>query len=225
MNKLNILVVDDNPIHQEAARLQLGAIHNLTVVGTYGEALEFLQAKCDYEKARSLLEDKLGPRKSDLSNEEYSIRYDREGHLQNECATWSPAFDIVLADLLMPSSGWIEKLTQGSPHRGAELPIGIFLGLLAARGGVKKVAVFTDSNHHAHPASVCMDAFNPGGEHVPFGFPVGGSTLYLCNGRGFVDTCSPQDITRPLSYEEYQDRTDTVSVKNWKKLLDYVLSH
>lgn len=40
--KLEVLVVEDNPIHQESAREQLGTEHNLTVVGSFDDAKDLL---------------------------------------------------------------------------------------------------------------------------------------------------------------------------------------
>jgi CheY-like chemotaxis protein len=45
--KLDILVVEDNPLHQESAR-RLLADHNLTLVGTFDEAADFLNGSSNY---------------------------------------------------------------------------------------------------------------------------------------------------------------------------------
>jgi len=67
-------------------------------------------------------------------------------------------FDMVLVDLLMPASGRAQG-DKGQQYVGEEMPVGIFLALLAAKQGAKHVAVFTDSDHHSHqrqPASISL---------------------------------------------------------------------
>lgn len=111
-------------------------------------------------------------------------------------------FEAVLVDLLMPASH--QKLGgSGEKFGGQEMPVGIFLALLAAKNGAKYVAVFTDSSHHDHPASACFDAFNPS-EDRPDAFTVEGARMLLCNGWGFLN-----QNEKPMT-------------KNWGRLLDYL---
>ena len=112
-------------------------------------------------------------------------------------------FETVLVDLLMPASR--QKLgTRGEQFGGQEMPIGIFLALLAAKNGAKYVAVFTDSSHHDHPASACFDAFNKEGESRPAAFAVEGARMLLCNGWWFLN-----QNEQPMS-------------KDWGKLFNYL---
>src|SRR3989344_1047378 len=95
-------------------------------------------------------------------------------------------FEAVLVDLLMPASrqklgNAAQKRFMGQGFVCQEMPIGIFLALLAAKNGAKYVAVFTDSSHHDHPASACFDAFNKEGESRPAAFAVEGARMLLCN--------------------------------------------
>lgn len=108
-------------------------------------------------------------------------------------------FDVVLVDLLMPASGQNQGY-DGKQFVGQEMPVGIFLALLAAKNGAKYVAVFTDSGHHDHPASACFDAFNGGGLN-PKPLMIEGAQLFLCNNPNWVED----------------------GIKDWKKLLDYML--
>ncbi len=156
MERMKILVIDDSPVHQEAARRQLGTDHDLTVVGYYSKGQELL---CGwYEPGR----------------------------------TWDTGinrppqkFDIVLCDLLMPASG-CRLGSEGRKYDGQEMPVGIFLALLAAKNGcAKSVALFTDSSHHDHPASACLDDFNES-ESKPTAFTVGGVRVLLTNNRSWV---------------------------------------
>ena len=104
------------------------------------------------------------------------------------------------------------------------MPVVIFIGLLAAvKGRAKHVAVFTDSSHHAHPASACFDVFNAG-ETDPTPFMIEGSKVLLSNTRNWIGQFDPNDLSKALEYADYSKRTDTVSAKNWAALLDYLLA-
>ncbi|MDO8515706.1 MAG: response regulator [bacterium] len=165
---MKILVVDDNSVHQDAAKAQLKD-HDLTVIESYAKAEELLRKACEYE--------------------------------------------VVLVDLLMPASERLQG--EGMRYVGQEMPIGIFLALLAAKGGAKYVAVFTDSNRHAHPASACVDAFtcsSPSGLSEPKRFIVEKATMILSNTQYWID--------RSFS----DDGSTYISVKNWSKLLDFLLA-
>jgi len=134
------------------------------------------------------------------------------------------AFDVVLVDLLMPASRQ-QQGNRGSCFVGKEMPVGIFLGLLAAvKNGAKYVAVFTDSSHHDHPASACFDVFNCG-ETYPTPFAVEGAQMLLSNTRNWVREFRPDDLATPLAYEDYDKVPDKVRAKNWRRLLDYLLDN
>jgi CheY-like chemotaxis protein len=130
-------------------------------------------------------------------------------------------FDAVLVDLLMPASNESQG-PEGYEHVGKEMPVGIFLALLAAQKGAKYVAVLTDSSHHDHPASACFDAFNKH-EGSPTPFMVAGAKVILCNDRNLVCRYDPSNLAEPLEYDQYKDRSDTVRAKDWKSLLDLLL--
>jgi CheY-like chemotaxis protein len=97
-------------------------------------------------------------------------------------------FDVVLVDLLMPAS--LNNQANESKHANKEMPVGIFLALLAAKNGARYVAVFTDVSHHDHPASACMDAFNLNEEN-PTPFKVGDAKFLLCNKREWLKAMLP----------------------------------
>jgi len=218
---MRILVFDDNQTHRAAAQAQLKD-HDLTVVGTYDEAQELLTPQFDYEKASAILKGQFGdfnPYRSD--DEAKKAEYFAAQKVANEQATTYPNFDIVLTDLLVPAS----RQAQGSMELvGKEMPVGIFIGLVAAvRARAKYVAVFTDSDHHSHPASACFDVFNhDGGESDPTAFMVEGSKVLLSNTRDWVNKYDPQDLSKALEYKEYSKRSDTVRAKNWAALLAYL---
>lgn len=156
MEKLNILVIEDSAVHQQAAREQL-ADHNLTVVGSYDEGQEWLTPYGDLccKKARDF----------------------RQGGMSDEDA-WAQAlklfqWDVVLIDLMLPASG--QALSHEHRHlAGQEMPIGTTLAFLALKRGVKMVAVVTDTNHHDNPASAALDVMSGS-------FSVGDARMYLEN--------------------------------------------
>jgi hypothetical protein len=73
---------------------------------------------------------------------------------------------------------------------------------------VKHVAVFTDSNHHDHPASACFDYFQRSYDRLPKAISVEKSKLMLCNYCNWV---------------EWVDGNSNVTVKRWDSLLKYLL--
>lgn len=201
---MKILVFDDNKINRDAAQAQLKD-HDLTVVGTYDEAQELLIGKVDSWK----FEEFLG---KGLSAKEAKEKATRRTH-----------FDVVLSDLLVPASAQ-KQGPKGGKYVGEEMPVGIFIGLLAAiRAGAKYVAVFTDSDHHSHPASACFDAFNYSGESSPVAFTVEGSKVLLSNTRNWVRQFSARNLSKALGDEEKGKRSNTVHAKNWRALLEYLL--
>lgn len=147
-------------------------------------------------------------------------------------------FDVVLVDLLLPASG-DKQGPEGSKFVGQEMPIGIFLALLAAKNGAKRVAIHSDSDHHAHPASACMNAFSrcsresngetywSHDEQEPRPFEVAGAKIILSNNRNWVTNVNPNNLTEKVEYSFATGRAvlgEHVRVKNWKGVLDYLLT-
>lgn len=144
--KMNILVVDDSVNHQKTAKQVLGAKYNLTVVGSYDEALELLAQKRDREKF-ALLRDQY----KEQGVEDYFEKAKAESLL--------PYWDVVLCDLLMPA-GSNAQGSKGLKYVGQEMPVGWSFAITAALRGAKYVAVVTDMNHHDHPASAMLDSMS-----------------------------------------------------------------
>lgn len=218
---MRILVFDDSVMNQEAARAQLKD-HDLTVVGTYDEAQKLLEPGVDYDLMDEILREQFGDFVPWNSNDEHKkAEYTKAKEEAEDEAFNRPNFDVVLTDLLVPAS----SQEQSTPEFiGKEMPVGIFIGLMAAvRARAKHVAVFTDSNHHAHPASACFDVFNyEHDENRPMAFMVDDSKVLLSNTRNWVETFDPADLSKALGYEEYKE--NVVSAKNWGKLLEYLLT-
>jgi len=102
-------------------------------------------------------------------------------------------YDAVLVDLLMPPSKfWMECLGGGNARAfdgKNDMPIGIFLALLAAlNGGVKYVGMLTDMNHHQHPAAACVNNLNGGqwGEGEPRPHMIGNAKVVFSNNRSWI---------------------------------------
>lgn len=156
MEKLNILVIEDSAVHQQAAREQL-AEHNLTVVGSYDEGQEWLTPYGDLycKKACEF-------RKAGMSDEDASVQ-----------ALKLFRWDVVLIDLMLPASD--QKLCSEYQHlAGQEMPLGTTLAFLALKRGVKRVAVVTDTNHHDNPASAALDVMGSS-------FSIGDARVYIEN--------------------------------------------
>ncbi len=144
-------------------------------------------------------------------------------------------YDVVLCDLLMPASAALLG-NRGMSYAGQEMPVGIFLVLYAAiKNGAKCIGLLTDSNHHAHPASACLDAFNAS-EAEPTPFMVGECRVLLTNNRGWINAYERGgDPVKPFGhndlYEICKDKPDPEVfreehfdwVKSWHLMLDYLL--
>ncbi|MEI7425988.1 MAG: hypothetical protein WCK16_03645 [Candidatus Moraniibacteriota bacterium] len=219
---MKILVFDDNKTNREAAKAQLKG-HDLTVVGTYDEARKMLGPRIDHSKVDANLKSQFGYSKQRYGDKD-EWKYCKARVLAEIAETKDPDFDIILADLLVPGSSHMMSSVVEDEFIEEEMPVGIFIGLLAAvKTCVKIVAVFTDSDHHSHPASACFDSFNES-ESSPTPFVVNGSKVFLVNNRQWIGHFDPKDLSNELEYEEYDKRSDTVRAKKWDALLKYLLS-
>lgn len=235
---MKILVFDDNATHRAAAKAQLKD-HDLTVVGTYDEAQELLTPQFDYKKASAIIKGQFGDfNPYDSDNEVMKVEYIAAIKVANEQATTYPDFDVVLTDLLVPASSQSQG-NKGRAFVGQESPVGIFIGLLAAiKGRAKYAAVFTDSNHHEHPASACFDVFNEG-EGSPTPFTVNGCRVIMSNTRNWVGDFDPNDLSKRVAvyndlpdnmspnqrHREWTAQGKIVSAKDWAALLDYLVNY
>lgn len=130
------------------------------------------------------------------------------------------AFEAVLVDLLMPppSTEWDE-----------EMPIGIFLVLLAAKNGARYVALFTDKNHHEHPGSACLDAFNAC-EGSPTPFQLGATKMLLTNNTShWIGSFREGHLSAAMEHmeayrAEQSDRERIVKAKRWDEVLRYLMN-
>jgi CheY-like chemotaxis protein len=165
---LNILVVDDEPMHRRSAEILLKG-HRLTIVSSYDEAKETLTSHTDYKKEQELqpgLLEKAGLSRDfnpyqgnkDASDADKG-KYHDACKAAREAATTHPNFDVVLVDLMMAASRSAQG-GEGMQYVGKQMPVGTFLILLALHAGVKNIGMVTDMNHHHHPASAALDPIN-----------------------------------------------------------------
>ena len=226
---MKILVFDDSLTNAKAAAAQLKD-HDVKVVLTYDEAQVLVAPRLDLAKYKQIMEGKGYTNPTSIPDyfecrgkplEE--VRVERKE--AREAATVYPDFDVVLTDLLVPASEQSQGGDSMGRYVGEEMPVGVFIALLAAKHGAKYVAVFTDSSHHSHPASACFDAFNVGGgEQAPVALNVGDCKVFFVNNRVWVNQFDPSDLGTPFTSEQCAGRTDTVRAKNWKALLDYIVT-
>lgn len=216
---MRILVIDDKDVNLSAAKAQLKD-HNLTVVDSYEAGEKMFRVEYDQTKVTKILSQSgIINRYPHGSDPEY-WRAEQEAKQQSIIPF---GFDVVLIDLLMPASGENQN-EEGLRFVGQEMPIGIFLALLAAKRGAKYIAVFTDSDHHSHPASACFDAFNPNGANEPSSFTVEGAKVLLSNTRGWVNHFQPGNFTEEMDSEWDFKNKPFVRAKNWRKLLNYLMA-
>ena len=117
----------------------------------------------------------------------------------------NPKFDAMLTDLMLPGPG---GAAGGTKFVGEEMPIGTLLALIAIFHGVQYIGILTDTNHHDHPASSCLDFFSVSAFYykervAPKLGKIGESTICLTK-RRFV-------------------RHDVVK-KNWGEFLEFIIN-
>jgi len=203
---MRILVIDDNQTHLDAAVAQLGDEHEVVVASSYDKGRDQLAPEVDYTKVRELCDGGMSMAEA-----------------KKAAATPEISFDVVLCDLLMPASRH-QQGPDGARFVGQEMPIGIFLAILAAKNGVGHVGLLTDSDHHSHPASACLDAIS-GHATSPKRFSIESATVCLANNPNWVDKFDPSDLSKPLDFDDwYQKNRETVNAKCWDKLLNWLLT-
>ena len=161
----------------------------------------------NYDDARKLIS-----KNATVDRKEWKVTYKR------------PDFDVALIDLFLPSSA-NHLMGEGLMFTGEQMPVGIFLALLAAQNMFPYVAVFTNHNHHRHPASACIDDLNPLDQMEPSILNMNSSKLMMANSAEWLDQRDPNDLSRTIDIQEKINREDLVEVKNWQIALDYLLEH
>ena len=226
---MRILVIDDSSVNLEAARTQLAG-HEVVMASSYDLGRDLLtgSGKCIREKVLDLLWSRgiERPKKPEWHLFESNEKWEEAQKAYDEaerawlftysaCAKEISCFEVVLCDLMMPPSQEEIKEELRGGLFGKEMPVGIFLALAAAARGAKYVGLLTDSSHHDHPASACLDAFHPvDGESKPKPFTLNGAKVILSNNRNWI-----------IGGEYDHDPANKGKrVKNWAALLDYLLN-
>jgi len=209
-NSLKILVIDDTEIQREAAKVQLKD-HDLTIVGDYDAAADLLHPKWDDWSCRYRHED--------------NIPYEQK---KTEWEAHNPGFDVVLTDLMMPPGH--DNLGSDTHAKFAvdQMPVGMFLAMMAACKGVKFVGIVSDTNHHVHPAGAAL-ARLPASD----GIQVGDARMYFAHcytEQVLKEDLSPfksrcEGVVNDEWQRNYQwEKENAIYVKSWKKVLDLLLA-
>ena len=160
---MKILLVDDEPRHQESAKRLLGETHDLTIVTDPDTAVAKLRPQYDEAKEAELLCAAGFPEGFNLRDksvsEEQRGRYWAERNKAHIASRLPFPYEVVLLDLLMPATrtamgGVGERLV------GQLMPYGYSLALYAIQQGAPRVGILTDMNHHHHPMSAALDPLN-----------------------------------------------------------------
>jgi CheY-like chemotaxis protein len=90
----------------------------------------------------------------DSANDVLVGKYDWETR-----TTYKKEFNVVLTDLLFPQGRGAMQGYEGLMLKNEPMAFGFPLVLIAARQGVKHIAIVTDMNHHQHPMAYTFDFF------------------------------------------------------------------
>ncbi len=210
---MRILVIDDSQVNRDAAIAQLAG-HDVEVAATYDQGVAHFKVEYDDANVERLLAER-GVVKNEAVS--YDFDYEAAKNAAQQESIVPCGFDAVLVDLLMPASRHTQG-PKGMPFVGQEMPIGIFLVLLAAKSGAKHVALMTDTDHHSHPASACLDPFAYGPINIE------GATVLLCNHPRWVKHYEPDNLTQEMEYEDWgTNQKPSVVAKDWLSLLNSLM--
>lgn len=177
MDRLSILVVEDKEMHRTSAKETLKD-HNVTIVSSFDEAVKQIEPQIDTGRLYAEMKRRLEG--EGVQGEKWHERWEVLHKELKPSYIIRPQFDVVLADLMMPMSN--RALMPDVYNPKEQVPYGFVTALLAAKHGVKHVAVITDTNHHHGPMSAALDLFE---EHTLEGrtyhrFTTNGSTcMYM----------------------------------------------
>lgn len=163
--KKRILIVEDDPRHQDAAKRLLGEDYALEIISNPDTAKERLEPQFDAEKEARLLEAAGFPKSFNAYDksvsDETKKKYWDERHKAHEAARLPIVYDAVLLDLMLPATRTAMG-DEGMKFVGQLMPYGYSLAIYAIQKGVKKVGILTETNHHKHPMSAALDSLSLG---------------------------------------------------------------
>lgn len=179
---MRILVVEDKELHRKAAKATLSR-HALTIVGSFDEAMEFMQQEIDEENVARLLAEAGFPAKPNFEKEEQWRAHERAYRKAQTKSVLPFQFEVVLTDMMMPMSK--RTLAPGVFNPGEQVPYGFIIALRAALCGAKFVAMVTDTNHHQGAMSAAIDHLGEAYYHDGF------SPNFVINGAKVMFVHSP----------------------------------
>lgn len=157
---MKILLVDDDPRHQESANRLLGEAHDLTIVANPDTAVDKLRPQYDEAKEAELLLAAGFPKEfkpwDQSVSEEQRERFLAEQRKAHSASRISFPYEAVLLDLLMPATSTAMG-DKGQRFVGQLMPYGYSLALYAIQEGAPRVGILTETNHHEHPMSAALD--------------------------------------------------------------------
>ncbi len=222
-----VLVVDDKEINRLSAKMLETQWYTVETAPDFLTALKILSGKETDEKIHCYFEHPNTP---------------RHGFL--------------LTDLMFPFGG--EKfefvnIKDDSFSRAEEVPLGYALSIYAAKIGVPKIAIVTDTNHHAGPLAATFDLFADYVEGIrqSFRLRLQGSDFMLFDERGvgsvhplkdgsftrktpkYVDYGTANTYDQNEIRERYLHQTERfhdgkdylvpINAKNWARALELLL--
>jgi len=122
-------------------------------------------------------------------------------------------FDVVLSDLMFPQGRGDMQGPESKTLAHDPLPFGFPLAIIAARQGVKHIAVVTDMDHHAHPIAYTLDHLKNKAKYsdIPARIPIAGANVIFFDTRDLPAAymlksgkVSTESIDRPLQRAEVQ---------------------
>lgn len=117
-------------------------------------------------------------------------------YVEARLASETQKFDAALIDLMMPSEGMMLSQEGFTDHLGREEGVGFPMIFALVMHGIPKIAVVTDTNHHAHPLSAMVDWFDQ------TSFTINGSRVLIRHAKfhpdGTKDWCHALDELNSL---------------------------
>lgn len=208
--KLNILIGEDSPCDQEAARVLLSE-HNLTIVGTFGEMIAHLTAPERLEYAHETAT-------YYYKSASYAYGAEEPPGLEVLREGGNGPFDVVLTDNYMPVNlGMVCSVVEGERDVQTS-PVGLQIMVKALMRGVKYVALVSRGERHG-------SLFNASLEWLSFSY--GRDFDYDANEwepspiEG-IETAGESRVMVEINPPRARARWDgeLVYVKNWKWVLD-----
>lgn len=155
MNRYRILVVEDDPQHQQSARDTLSG-HDVTVVGSFDKAMALMTTRYEDVQRDQILREAGYP--EEPRHEDDHLRRKAYLHLLGLILRGVPIsfpYEVVLTDMKLPMSR--QMLHPDAYIEGEQVDYGYVIALRAALCGAKFVAMLTDTNHHKGAMSAALD--------------------------------------------------------------------